>query len=722
LVALRELLAVEPLEREENVVQSIYEIIWKMERQFFDGLGKESSLYICRNLYYEEYDEDDPIYHQDEVPEGYYFILKGRVSIHARYEPIDPEEYAAVNNPESGYTTDDDYFPGSNALSSRVSSMGSIASASFDGFGESSLGSEVFNGILTESKDVKIKEISTTTNLKLRNMLNREKMYGEQLAQLTAGKGFGEADFLKFNPKEGLRRSTSAISDGDPMQQGLEVTLIHPHNTLFVLVVPKDIFMMEMLQVKMQKSDYERKVMWLKGNPVLRQLHHVSILRLGYEMIGPKRNRQGGFFFHKGDPRQYVYLVVSGQVKLEQISKGHPEINGGRFTKIDVALCNPGDMFGLMEHVTQSDNFQHTAFCTQNTEVYLLKKELVDEKVMSNPIVSQLLNKIVKERMGWEKLRIEFLMSHKTIHTTLTTNIMEFSKFSINHDSILTSAQLKLRRQNMKKLAQLLRESRAVLRAAKGKDNHKQYREARKKYEQVVDICMQAMILCETIGSQARTHYSEAVERADRARGLRRRLSIIKNKKRSNTLMQAAMKMKLNLEKHRINKSFEESTTCTDMDDESVEDLKTFAKQGRDALESKSAPAFLPHLPGKKKEYDVQSDLLKATNASTSQLKSNFESIRSAFCSSPSSGELLEVSRSARHRRSNVKLSSNSKKSKSLGLDEQNPADYSLAPSNNLCKQSDVRIPSPPTAIKPQFRKSKSFSPRRISFKTLNKI
>ncbi|MGE6755279.1 Crp/Fnr family transcriptional regulator [Rossellomorea sp. NPDC071047] len=98
-----------------------------------------------------------------------------------------------------------------------------------------------------------------------------------------------------------------------------------------------------------------------------------GIKQLFFEKNKLKTVKKGTFLFQEGKPAQELYLIKSGRI---QISKVIPD---GR--ELSLRICSSNDVIGELTLFTKEAYYMLSAKILENTETYVLPKEVFEEKL-----------------------------------------------------------------------------------------------------------------------------------------------------------------------------------------------------------------------------------------------------------------------------------------------------------------------------------------------------
>lgn len=70
-------------ERNEDAIDEIISIVNEKAPKVFEGLGNCNKIAIARSLYLKCYEYDEVVFRQGDLPDAYYTVIRGAVSIYA---------------------------------------------------------------------------------------------------------------------------------------------------------------------------------------------------------------------------------------------------------------------------------------------------------------------------------------------------------------------------------------------------------------------------------------------------------------------------------------------------------------------------------------------------------------------------------------------------------------------------------------------------------------
>ncbi len=86
---------------------------------------------------------------------------------------------------------------------------------------------------------------------------------------------------------------------------------------------------------------------------------------------------EGSFFFFQGDPAEYLYILTSGQAKLQQ---SHP--NG---QQVNLRTIQPWEMFGALGAVRKEAVYPATAQTLEDSTALAIKNEFLHKMLETRP-------------------------------------------------------------------------------------------------------------------------------------------------------------------------------------------------------------------------------------------------------------------------------------------------------------------------------------------------
>jgi len=91
----------------------------------------------------------------------------------------------------------------------------------------------------------------------------------------------------------------------------------------------------------------------------------------------PRSIEEDGFFFLQGDAAEYLYILISGQVKLMQANPSGQQVN--------LRTIYPWQMFGALGVVRQQAVYPATAQALENSSALAIKSDFMHEMIQSRP-------------------------------------------------------------------------------------------------------------------------------------------------------------------------------------------------------------------------------------------------------------------------------------------------------------------------------------------------
>ena len=89
---------------------------------------------------------------------------------------------------------------------------------------------------------------------------------------------------------------------------------------------------------------------------------------------------EGGFFFFQGDTAGYLYVLISGQVKLLQASPAGHQVN--------LRTIHPWQVFGALGAVREQADYPATAQALENSSALAIQSVFLKEMMKTRPYLS----------------------------------------------------------------------------------------------------------------------------------------------------------------------------------------------------------------------------------------------------------------------------------------------------------------------------------------------
>ncbi len=94
----------------------------------------------------------------------------------------------------------------------------------------------------------------------------------------------------------------------------------------------------------------------------------------------PRSIEEGGYFFLQGDPAEYLYVLMAGQVKLMQSNPAGQQVN--------LRTIYPWQMFGALGAVRAQAIYPASAQALEDSTALAIKSSLLHEMMATRPYLS----------------------------------------------------------------------------------------------------------------------------------------------------------------------------------------------------------------------------------------------------------------------------------------------------------------------------------------------
>ena len=147
---------------------------------------------------------------------------------------------------------------------------------------------------------------------------------------------------------------------------------------------------------------------------------------------------EGAFFFFQGDPADYLYVLINGQVKLLQSNPNGKQVN--------IRTVQPWEMFAALGAVRKETTYPASAQALQDSAALVIRSDFMNEMMQTRPHLSiamtrlmtlniqeiqaryrELATERVEQRIAHTLLRLAAQMG-KRVENGATSVEMEFSR------------------------------------------------------------------------------------------------------------------------------------------------------------------------------------------------------------------------------------------------------------------------------------------------------
>jgi len=96
---------------------------------------------------------------------------------------------------------------------------------------------------------------------------------------------------------------------------------------------------------------------------------------------------EGAFFFFQGDPADYLYVLISGQVKLLQSNPNGKQVN--------IRTVQPWEMFAALGAVRKEATYPASAQALQESAALVIRSGFMNEMMQTRPHLSIALTRLM---------------------------------------------------------------------------------------------------------------------------------------------------------------------------------------------------------------------------------------------------------------------------------------------------------------------------------------
>ena len=372
------------------------------------NLSPASQRAVAREITIKDYSRGSPVFEQGALPDGYYYILAGQVSIYKHKEGENDSDFKNKNRSEGFFH-------------------------------------ETYGRKLTS--------------------LHREQGFGE-LSFARVGQVVRSATVVADGDEESsFADSAIHVSEASGGEAGAAIPL-HP---TVCLHVPAHTYV---LQVSQKTDEELRRKMSLLESSLLFQHRPLEKLYDVAQHLRLKNFPAGKSLRSSGSPVDEVFLILSGEIAVyrtaalpsqsmgkhnldslkstvimangaaamaaEAAAEKNPD--GGKrhgkdgehdrssMRRTELALLGQGEIFGIVDLLLKRTQMTRSASCITNVEVLMISVFMFQQLVLSDERSAELLRRLVKNRSCWEELRVSCTEAHPGLSTRMTHETMHIAK------------------------------------------------------------------------------------------------------------------------------------------------------------------------------------------------------------------------------------------------------------------------------------------------------
>ena len=466
-------------------------LVDKIAPELMKNLSQSSQRAVVESITLREYDAGEPVFLQNALPDGYYYIVAGEVSIYRHLEGSSDKDYdgrAGVFHDLYGkrlnvLRREQGFGELSFALAAheRSSGEGTTRSATVVADGDAELG--VLDVIRTSEAAVTGSGTANTHN-------DKHGSGAEVSTASVSGGGGGEAAGSSGGDSGG--GNSSGGGGGGGGNGGGGGPRRHP---TVCLHVPAHTYVLEMS--RHTDSELRRKMAWLERSLLFQ---HRPLEGL-YEVAQHLRARSvppGKHLSHTGDSVEEVYMIESGELiifktmttameneqaktyvrradagasdrddspfvpkharpKLLGAAAAGPETaedddaaglvtsSTGAMRRSEVAILGAGEVFGIVDMMRNKPRATRSAVVRAGgdpVEMFAISAIAFRLHVLSDPHSAELLSRLVANRVHWDSLRAQAVRAAPDLAVRVTREMMGLAKYTLTPEALLPRAEL----------------------------------------------------------------------------------------------------------------------------------------------------------------------------------------------------------------------------------------------------------------------------------------
>ena len=415
-----------PATRKESALPKIVELVHHCAPFLLEGLTLASQRAVVRALTMKEYPRGTPIFAQDDLPDGYYFILSGEVAIYKKLDEMDDADFSEQEG-----------------IFHETYGRKLVCLHREQGFGElahASVGHPVVRSATVVADG---DEESRFLDSVLEDATAAPKIYPTICLHVPA-----HTYILQMSKEAGedLRRKvvvleSSLLFQHRPLEKLCEIAQ-HLRSQTFAAgaalahsgCVADEIFLLKSGEITLFQTNQlaEESASSIAMVPVAREANAAKAAKADKAVADQSLMTAA----HPGGSNE-------SRPAPNERSAGTEESNSGGVLSIasptgaarrtEIALLGPGDIFGVVDVYNNRNHaslgqMTRSAICTTTVEVLVLSAFMFKRLVLSDERSAELVKRLVEKRTRWEALRLKCTRAYPELSTRITHETMHLAK------------------------------------------------------------------------------------------------------------------------------------------------------------------------------------------------------------------------------------------------------------------------------------------------------
>ena len=150
---------------------------------------------------------------------------------------------------------------------------------------------------------------------------------------------------------------------------------------------------------------------------------------------------EGEFFFFQGDPAEYLYVLISGQVKLLQSNPNGKQVN--------IRTVQPWEMFAALGAVRKEATYPASAQALQDSAALVIRSGFINEMMQTRPYLSIALTRLMTLNIQEIQARYRELATERVEQRIAHTLLRLASQMGQRIQNGATSVEMEFSRQDL---------------------------------------------------------------------------------------------------------------------------------------------------------------------------------------------------------------------------------------------------------------------------------
>lgn len=153
-----------------------------------------------------------------------------------------------------------------------------------------------------------------------------------------------------------------------------------------------------------------------------------------------QRYTKGSYIFQEGMEASALYVILKGSVQISKISSDGRELS--------LRLCTKNDICGELTLFTEDPKYLLSAYCLEDVEVAVVKKEKIEQEFFSNPDFGYELMKWMSDHFRRTQTKFRDLILHGKRGALFSTLIRLSNSYGVKRedgiliDKVITNTEL----------------------------------------------------------------------------------------------------------------------------------------------------------------------------------------------------------------------------------------------------------------------------------------